>query len=51
MCPQFIVKTLIIRNMISCHIYMKPKEGASGHDRGETKRERESVREWADSRK
>jgi hypothetical protein len=41
MCPQtFIVKTLIIRNMNSHHIYMKQKEGAIEQDTGETERER-----------
>jgi hypothetical protein len=50
MCSQtFIVKTLIIRNMNSHHIYMKQKERAREQDSGET--ERESVREWVDSRK
>ena len=37
MCPHmFIVKTLIIRNMNSHHIYMKWKEGAREQDTGET---------------
>jgi hypothetical protein len=46
MCPQtFIVKTLIIRNMNSCHIYMKRKEGAREPDTGETERERECAQE------
>jgi hypothetical protein len=41
MCPQtFIVKTLIIENMDSRHIYMKWKEGAREQDAGETERER-----------
>jgi hypothetical protein len=40
--PQmFIVKTLIIQNIHSCHIYMKQKEGASVQVSGETERERE----------
>jgi hypothetical protein len=39
-CPQtFIVKTLIIANMNSHHIYMKQKEGAREHDTGETVKE------------
>jgi hypothetical protein len=37
---MFIVKTLIIRNMNSHHIYMKQKEGAREQDTGETERER-----------
>jgi hypothetical protein len=42
MFPQvFIIKTLIIKNMHSHHIYMKWKEGASVKDSGETERERE----------
>ncbi len=42
MCQQtFIVKTLIIENMHSFHIYMKWKEGASVQDSRETERERE----------
>jgi hypothetical protein len=41
MCLQmFIVKTLIIINMNSHHIYMKQKEGAREHNRGETEIER-----------
>jgi hypothetical protein len=45
-CPQtFIVKTLIIKNTHSRHIYMKRKEGASVQISGET--ERESVCETA----
>jgi hypothetical protein len=37
MFPQmFIVKTLLIENMHSHHIYMKWKEGASVQDSGET---------------
>jgi hypothetical protein len=48
MCTQtFIVKTLIIRNIHSCHIYMKQKEGEREQDAGET--ERECVREREDS--
>ncbi len=48
MCLQtFIVKTLIIRNMNSRHIYMKQKEGAREQDTGETVKE--SVREREDS--
>jgi hypothetical protein len=40
--PQtFIVKTLIIQNTQSHHIYMKRKEGASVQVRGETEREEE----------
>jgi hypothetical protein len=35
--------------MNSCHIYMKRKEGAGEQDAGET--EKESAREWEDSRK
>jgi len=39
-CPQmFIVKTLIIQNMNSRHIYMKWKEGAREQDTGETEKE------------
>ncbi len=39
-CPQmFIVKTLIIRNMNSRHIYMKYKEGAREQDAGDHERE------------
>ncbi len=46
MCPQtFIVKTLIIENMDSRHIYMKWKEGAREQDAGETQRERECAKE------
>jgi hypothetical protein len=45
MCLQvFIVKTLIIRNMNSHHIYMKWKEGAREQDAGETERVRERER-------
>ena len=45
MCLQtFIVKTLIIENMHSHHIYMKWKEGASVQDSGKTERERVCVR-------
>jgi len=40
----FVVKTLIIRNMNSHHIYMKRNEGAREQDAGETKRVRESGR-------
>ena len=39
-CPQmFIVRTLIIQNMNSRHIYMKRKDGAEEQDAGETERE------------
>jgi len=45
MCQQmFIVKTLIIENMHSHHIYMKWKEGVSVQDSRETERERERER-------
>jgi hypothetical protein len=47
MCLQmFIVKTLIIGNMNSHHIYMKQKEGAREQDAGEM--EKGSVRERED---
>jgi hypothetical protein len=40
MCPQmFIVKTLIIGNMNSHHIYLKRKERAREQDTGETEKE------------
>jgi hypothetical protein len=42
---MFIVKTLIIENMHSHHIYRKRKEGVSVQDNGETKRERVRVGE------
>jgi hypothetical protein len=46
MCLQtFIVKTLIIKNMNSRHIYMKQKKGVREQDAGETERERVCVRE------
>ncbi len=47
MCPQtFIVKTLIIKNMHSHHIYMKWKEGVSVQDSGEIERKREREGAW-----
>jgi hypothetical protein len=46
MCPHtFIVKTLIIENMDSRHIYMKWKEGVREQDAGEIGRESVGERE------
>ncbi len=44
---MFIVKTLIIENTHSHHIYMKRKEGVSVQVSRETERERECVYESA----
>ncbi len=44
--PQTFVKTLIIQNIHSHHIYMKQKEGASVQVSGETERESESESVW-----